>query len=1035
MNAFVHEWFAAHAAARGDAVAIDAGSRTLTYADLDRASTRLARSLAARLPPGTLVGVFTDDPIEIVISVLAILQTGAAFVPMEPSSGIGRLALLSREIDLTWWIAAPSLVEKLEAVAMQAGRRFNLLSIDADAGHDAAGEDRLRVQIRRPPDDLCYVYFTSGSTGHPKGIAGRLKAIDHFIRWEISAIGASADVRVSQLTSPVFDAYLRDVFLPLCAGGVLCVPPDAEVRGDASRLIAWLRDSRVTVVHCVPSLLRSLLRVSEAEAELPALRHVLTSGEPLLPVDVRAWMSRYGAHARLTNLYGPSETTMVKFAYEVKPDDAERTMIPIGRPIDGTRAIVLNARGQVCLPGVSGEIYIRTPYRSLGYYGRPDLTAEVFVPNPFGSDPTDLIYRTGDLGRVLEDGTYEFLGRRDRQVKIRGMRVELAEIENVIRREPRVQDCCVIDRELPDGSKSLCACVVLREGLTRHALAAQLRDLLPELMMPVFVELSALPRTPSGKVDRQALEALAMGAGPLDDDGWTPRTPVEDLVAMEWARALGVDRVPLHHDFFRDLGGHSLLATQVLQRLQPLFDVPLQLRWLFEAPTVATFSASIDRALTEAAGASESEPVLARAARDGVLPLSFGQERVWMVDQVIGTRAYHVPLALALGGTLNASALRAAVTGLATRHEILRTTIDVVDGRPVQHIAPPAAVSLPCVDLSGIDVDNARRMRVQRGVVRQLERAAFDLRAGPLWRVALIRREPTQHVLSCTLHHIAADGWSIGVLLRDLSALYEAACTGEPARLPELSVQYADYALWERQALSGARLQAQLEYWTQQLRDVAPLALPTDRPRRSMPSGEGAVVWRKWPPALTARVQAYGRANGATLFMVLMAGWQALLARYARQRDIAVGAPVAQRPRPELEPLVGFFLNTIVLRTQVRGGESWRALTTDVRAQALAAYAHQLVPFEQVIAALQPERQLGRTPLFQVLFVLQICPRPASSRRRCASRCWSPAAPARSSISSWPSRAAATISCAGWNMPSICSIGSGASACSDISKC
>jgi len=1001
---FVHEWFAETAAAHGSMPAIDAGARAVTYGDLDRRTNGLARAIAATAPRGTLIGILTDDVVDIVAAVIAVLKAGCAFVPMEPSSGDARFETLVDEIDLTWWIADPSQLDRLARLGRTRGRTSHVFCLDAAPTPQAAdGAEVIPVDVdadtspfavSREPDELCYVYFTSGSTGRPKGIAGRLKAIDHFVRWEAQTIGAAPGIRVSQLTSPVFDAFLRDIFLPLCHGGVVCVPSAKETKLDAFGLAAWLREMRVNVIHAVPSVLRTLLHLPVGECRLPDLTHALTSGEPLLPADAQRWMARFGAHARLTNLYGPSETTMVKFAYGVTAKDAEARFISIGKPIDGTRAIVVNEHGKVCPPGSVGEIYIRTPYRSLGYLGRPELTAAAFIRNPFAAapDPNDLVYRTGDLGRVLEDGNYEFLGRRDFQVKIRGVRVELPEIENALRRDARVRDVAVIDRELGDGSKTLFAFVVLQDGLTVDELKRQTGDVLPDYMLPsTFIVVDALPRTATGKVERQALEALIpterRTAGAIAE----PRTPVEELVASVWARALGVERVDINDNFFQDLGGHSLLATQVLARLQPLFEVGLKLRWLFEAPTIAGFSASIEEEIRQAAGGGGVEPPLERISREQPLPTSFGQERLWVVDQVTGTRAYHLPLAVKLQGDVDECALAAAVRGLAARHEILRTTFGVVDGRPIQRIAPaPAAdtrslppipslpiLSLPIVDLRAVVSSGSggtRRMRPVQYVLHALEAARFDLAQGPLWRAALLRVDAETSIFACTLHHIITDGWSMGVLVRDLAALYEAARTGDDPLLPALTLQYADYAAWQRRTLAGERVASELAYWRTQLAGVAPLALPTDRPRGAVPTGRGGAAWRQWTPEQAGTLHAWAREHGATPFMVLAAAWQALLARYAGQRDIAVGVPIAQRPRPELEPLIGFFLNTLVLRTNVDSSASWEALVARVRTHALEAYAHQTVPFEQVIDALQPERDLARTPLFQVLFVLHNTP-------------------------------------------------------------
>jgi amino acid adenylation domain-containing protein len=555
---FVHEWFAANAAARPQATAIDAGVRTVTYGELERRSNARARTIAATVPRCTLIGLLTDDMVQVITAMIATLKAGCAFVPMDRTNSDGRLATLIDEIDLQWWVADENVVARIARLGRQRERSFKVLCTTPAAATDDSGADVVPVgtdsdcspfAILREPDSLCYIYFTSGSTGRPKGIAGRLKAIDHFIRWEAKAIGSTAGIRFSQLISPAFDAVLRDVFTPLCTGGIVCVPADSEIKQHAFRLFEWLRDAQVNVVHCVPSVLRTLLQIPADECRLPALAHVLTSGEALLPTDVQRWLPRFGGHARLTNLYGPSETTMVKFAYVVSAADADRPSVSIGTPIDGTRAIVVNEHGKVCPPGAIGEIYIRTPYRSLGYYGRPELTADVFVPNPFGTDPTDLVYRTGDLGRLMKDGSYEFLGRRDTQVKIRGMRVELAEIENALRRDPRVRDSSVIDRALEDGSKTLCAFVVLQDGLTIEVVKSGVADVLPDYMVPsTFFAVDALPRTVSGKVERSVLEAMlsARPSGPAVFAA--PRTPIEELVASTWARALSVERIGIHDD-------------------------------------------------------------------------------------------------------------------------------------------------------------------------------------------------------------------------------------------------------------------------------------------------------------------------------------------------------------------------------------------------------------------------------------------------------------------------------------------------------
>ena len=451
-------------------------------------------------------------------------------------------------------------------------------------------------QVEKPsvelePDDMCYLYFTSGSTGKPKGIAGRLKAISHFINWEITTFNIKELSRCSQLITPVFDAFLRDIFVPLCSGGVVCVPKDVDTILDAKKLIEWIDNQQINLIHCVPSLFRSILNEDLEPKNFSSLQYILLSGEPILPADVSRWMDIYGDRIQLVNLYGASETTMTKFFYFVKPADQERRSIPIGKPMDGAAALVVDDRGKVCLPGMVGEIYIRTPYRTLGYYQQPELTNQVFVQNPFSNNPNDIVYKTGDLGRLLEDGNFECLGRKDGQVKIRGVRIELGEIENYLRLHISVKDVVVVDREDSKGDKYLCAYVVLFEELESGKLRDFLLQSLPEAMIPsVFVVMDALPRTISGKVDRRSLPL------PNRQQNRTfvpPRTPMETQLAQIWGQVLNLDRVGLNDNFF-ELGGHSLNATQLLSRVSKAFQIEIPLRSLFESPTLATQAESIE---------------------------------------------------------------------------------------------------------------------------------------------------------------------------------------------------------------------------------------------------------------------------------------------------------------------------------------------------------------------------------------------------------------------------------------------------------
>jgi amino acid adenylation domain-containing protein len=585
----IHDWFSRVAASCEHAVAIDTGDRQVSYGALEADSNRLANYLiASGTPRGAAVAILLDDVSQVIASVLACLKAGAVFVPLDPRTPERRLAALVEEVSIDRFVTETKYTPLVARIGGAAPPHVTLLdSVEMPS--------TARPSIERAPDDACYVYFTSGSTGRPKGIAGRLKAIDHYIRWETSTFGIGAGDRVSQLTTPSFDASLRDFFAPLAAGGTVCVPPPGTVL-DAETLVEWIHRERINVLHCVPSVFRSILNEPLDASRFPALRHVLMAGEAILPADASKWFGTFGDRIKLVNLYGPSETTMTKFFHVVTPEDAHRRLIPIGKPMPGASAIVVDEHNNPCPAGVVGEIYIRTPYRSLGYFGRPDLTSAVFIPNPFGSDPTDLVYKTGDLGRLLKDGNFELIGRRDHQVKVRGERIELGAIETVLRAHEAIKDVVVIDREDASGTKYLCGYLVT----SREVAVPELRDFLSAevsaaAIPSAFVTLEAIPRLINGKVDRAALPIPDRDRARAEQTFEAPRTPVEERLAQLFADVLGVSRVGIHESFF-DLGGHSLLATQLVSRIRRAFDTALPVRALFDTPTVAGIARHLDAA-------------------------------------------------------------------------------------------------------------------------------------------------------------------------------------------------------------------------------------------------------------------------------------------------------------------------------------------------------------------------------------------------------------------------------------------------------
>jgi amino acid adenylation domain-containing protein len=745
---------------------------------------------------------------------------------------------------------------------------------------------------------------------------------------------------------------------------------------DATALVSWLDRESISLIHCVPTLFRAILNEELHADQFRALRYVLLAGEALLPSDVGRWTEIFGDRVKLINLYGTSETTMAKFIYEVQPGDEKRRSVPVGKPMPGASAFIVDEEGRACSPGVIGEIYIGTPYRSHGYYNQPELTAEVFIQNPFSDDPDDIVYKTGDLGRMLDDGNFELLGRKDQQVKIRGVRVELEELNNLVCGFAGVKDGAVIDRKDTDGGNFLCAYIVSDGQLDLDALRAYLNECLPSSMVPsAFVMMEKLPRTVSGKIDRRALPHLKDRTG--KGEYVPPRTSTEQIVADIWANTLRLPKISLHDNFF-ELGGHSLLVTQVIVRVRKAMGVELPLSALFENPTVEKFAAFIDSSAPES---TSSLPPIVPVSRDRELPLSFSQQRLWFLEQLKpGDPLFNAFQTLLITGPLDVRALELSLNEIIRRHEVLHTVFDVVGGLPVQRVVPFTPMSLRTMNLS--DMSQEERNRALEQLAADESQRPFDLSRGPLMRALLVALGEQEHALLFTLHHIVCDGWSIGILCREISAFYEAFASGVPVPLPDLPIQYADFAVWQREQLQGEVLEEQLSYWREQLANVSSvLELPADRRRPEIASFRGEKVSFRWNKELTEQLNALSQREGVTLFMVLLAAFAALLYRYSGQEDIPVGSAIANRNRDETEGLIGFFVNMLVMRIDLSGNPTFVDLLQRVKQMTLAAYQNQDVPIEQVIEMLQPQRALNRTPLYQVEFSLQNTPRVALEGR------------------------------------------------------
>jgi len=586
-----HEIVARMAIASPNAPAISLPGRDISYAELECRSKQIAMALRSAAPPGTLIGILAASPSEVVACVLGTLKAGQAFMALDPETPERRLTMMCTAARPAAFLASSRFAASLASVT----DGLPVIEIDRLPAEPAADDPSLP----KNPAEMAYIYFTSGSTGLPKPIAGTLAAATHFIQWEIDLISAGPGTRVSQITPPGFDGFLKDVFVPLCSGGTVCIPEDRTVIFESNAFVRWLEEQAVTVLHCVPSLFRVLLASGLDTNALPRLKYVVLAGERVVPRDAKAWFDGFGDRARLFNFYGPTETTIIKSFHEIRPADAIAPSIPIGQPIPGAELLVLDGAGLECPPGIVGEIHIRTPHRSLGYYNRPDLTAACFVPNPMTGDAKDIVYRTGDLGRRRVDGLLEYIGRRDQQVKIRGVRIELGEIETLLRQHEAVREAVVVDRDDSSGNKYLCAYLVLTSDANLQAVQDHVDSFLPEMMRPAaYICLDELPRTSNGKVNRAALPS--MEASRRVEPYCAPRTGVERDLVVIWENLLGVSQIGVHDNFFQ-LGGHSLRVTQVISRIRGQFGVEVHLQNFFEHPTVAGLGQHVESLIVAAA--------------------------------------------------------------------------------------------------------------------------------------------------------------------------------------------------------------------------------------------------------------------------------------------------------------------------------------------------------------------------------------------------------------------------------------------------
>jgi len=956
-----------------DATALILGRSSISYQELNVRANRLAHQLIAQgVGAEDRVAIALPRSLEMISSLLGILKAGAAYVPLDPDYPAERLALMLEDAHPKCVMTTAAIGSQLPGTVPQfyLDQAESIARLESLPGVNPDDAIRLRPLV---PKGAAYVIYTSGSTGKPKGVVITHENVLGLFCSTMDRFDFGPEDVWTLFHSYAFDFSVWELWGPLLKGGRLVVVPYLTSRSPAE-FLELLVHQQVTVLNQTPSAFYQLMNADEENEELSKglkLRYVIFGGEALQLQRLKAWYERHNDEKPLlVNMYGITETTVHASYMSLDEGNAAKEVGSlIGSSIPGLQLYVLDGALQPMPIGVSGELYIGGVQLARGYLNRPGLTAERFVPNPVGERGSRL-YRTGDLGRWRTDGVFEFLGRVDDQVKIRGFRIELGEIEAALSEHPAIAQVAVVVREDKREPEQLVGYVVSRQGETVNGwqLRRYLTEKLPEYMVPrAFVTLGRLPMTPSGKLDRKA---LPNPEGENSSGNKAPRSATEYILCNLFSEVLAVEQIGIEDSFF-DLGGHSLLATQLVTRIRKTLGVELPLRAIFETPQVSELSRCVEALKREDSGL-KLPPLMIQPRPKGI-PLSFAQERLWIIEQsdsLGGT--YNIPVALRLEGEMNVEATRLALNEIVRRHESLRTRFESCEGRPVQVIEQKLEIQMKLEDLSGL-TETEQRKAVEAALKVSSGRP-FDLNKAPLLRVEFLRLGPSNHIALLTMHHIVSDGWSMGVLVEELSSLYASYANGQGPKLAELTLQYADYALWQRSWLNNNVLE-QLKYWTKQLKGASTaLELPTDRLRPRVRSFRGAGHSFAISQELSAKLNCLARSENVTPFMLFLAAYQLLLGRWGNQDDVLVGSPIAGRTERDSEQLIGFFVNLLVLRTKLWSNQSFRQLLAQVRETTLEAYTHQDLPFERLVEAIQAKPDSSRQPLFQAEFGLQNAP-------------------------------------------------------------
>ena len=966
----VHQLFEAQTAQTPEAVALIFENQTLTYRELNRRANQLAHHLRSRdVGPDTLVGLCVERSLDMCVGVLGILKAGAAYVPLDPSLPAERLGYLISNAECGVVITQNSKLEQLAPCVTAIEPAPLLVLLETATLTTRAGDAANPVPLAGR-DHLAYVLYTSGSTGRPKGVEMPHRPLVNLIHWQRSISALGPGDRTLQFASLGFDVSFQEMFATWATGGTLVVVPP-ELRINPAGLLAALDDWRINRLFLPFVMLEQLAEADRHRPFPPAhLKEVSVAGEQLrIGPAIRRFFERIPG-SRLWNHYGPAEAHVVTSHELAGPPSAWPDLPVIGRPLPNCDILLLDDRRQLVPAGVIGELYIGGVCLARGYRQRPDLTMERFTPHPFRQDPAARLYRTGDLARWQGNGTLEFLGRADHQVKIRGFRVELGELEAVLGGHPDVAACVVVAEESAHGSKALAAYLVAREGTNPAggAIRSWLKEKLPNYMIPArLVSVPALPLNANGKVERLKLRHLAGVELPVGNDWQAPNSERERVLVEIWQAGLRQKLVGVQDNFF-DLGGHSLLAAVICSQINQRLGLTVPLRWLFEEPTIARLAKRMDSLASQASGDAK----ISRVARPGKLPMSFGQQGLWLQHQtLVDPATYNQPMAWRLPGRVDRQLVQRCLAVIQGRHEVLRTALVLAGEDLVQAVTELATAPLPWQEFDLSEVPDASQETALAALLTAEARRAFDLAQAPLWRVAWITLGGEDHVLGFTFHHAIIDEWSLRRLFAEFQHLYAANGDTAQAGLPELPVQYADFATWQRQQLSGMGISNLMGYWQKQLAELPPaLELPRDQVRTPPPSNRGLIHGFQIARPIILSLRKLARQENTTMFTVMMAAFHVWLHRLTGQSDILVGTPLANRERPELQSLLGFFLNSLPIRSHLQGTDSFRVVVRQVRETVLTGFDHGRLPFEKMVELSRSNRVAGPQALFETVFVL-----------------------------------------------------------------